>query len=473
MLLGELLDVCDKKYAKIEISGIAFDTAQIKNGSLFFALKGVNSDGHDFIGEAKRRGAAAAVVEHKERVRLPQICVGDARSAFAYASKRFYCNAADGLVISAVTGTNGKTTVTYMLKSILEHTGKSVGLIGTNEITFCGKTEPAKLTTPDPDKLHAIFSRMKEDGVSHVVMEASAHALALKKTDGINFAVGAFTNFTRDHLDFFGDMENYKQAKMRLFSQCGFACVNNDAEFVPTPKCETVTYGLTENADIYARNVNMTPSGSSFDVCYRGQTQSAQINLTGKFNIYNALCAVGMALGLGVSLTDACNGLAELKSVSGRFNVFQAKKGAVIVDFAHTDDGLANLISAVREITSGSVITVFGCGGNRDKTKRPVMGNVAGRLSDCVIVTSDNSRYENPNDIISDIMQGITASGIDEYYIEPDRRKAIAKALGMMKEGDSVVVAGKGAENYQEIRGVKYPYSDIEFIKKAISENNY
>ncbi len=472
MKLFKLIDDCGN-FGDTEITNIAFDTSRVEKGSLFFCLKGVKNDGHDYIKEACDKGAAAVISERLIKADVPLIICPDTRHALSVASKRFYKNAADRLKIYAVTGTNGKTTTTYMLKAVLESAGFRVGLIGTNAVEFGGNVYPATLTTPDPTELHEIFARMEQSGVTHVVMEASAHALALKKLDGIRFASVGFTNLSRDHLDFFGDMESYKRAKLLLFEKdrSDFACADADdpcARDIASLNGNVLLYGLGLGAAVRAENLILTEKGNAFTVNRDGEKEETEICLPGKYNVYNALCAVSMAIGTGIGLKDACRGLKEFKGAEGRFETVHFSSGTVVIDFAHTDDGLKNLLSAVKEFAKGKVITVFGCGGNRDRTKRPVMGKIAAQNSDTVIVTSDNPRYERPEDIIADVENGIKTLKSVHYFLEPDRKKAVEKALSMMKEGDVTIIAGKGAEKYQEIKGVKYPYNDREYVLKLI-----
>ncbi len=475
MKIRELIDNYKGTYAELDVTGIAFDTDSVKKGCLFFCLKGTKHDGHDFIDEAMKRGAAAVVTERELSDKTPAVKVKDTRSALAVAAKHFYGDAADRLTICAVTGTNGKTTTAHMLKSILEYAGHSVGIIGTNGISYGGKDLPGKLTTPDPTELHRIFADMEKAGVKYVVMEASAHALALKKLDGIKFEVCGFTNFTRDHLDFFGDMEGYKAAKKLLFlpDKTNNSVINFDdpsgKEMSPQNK-NTVYYGLNNRADIYGASVFVSNNGSSFYIHDNGKVTRVQLSIPGRFNVYNALCALSMSKALDVDMSAAIKGLKELKSVDGRFNTAETKNGTVIVDFAHTDDGLKNILSSAKEFTAGKLIAVFGCGGNRDKTKRPLMGKAAAEIADTIIVTSDNPRDEEPVDIINDAVEGIKEVGFVDYSVVPDRAEAIEKALTVMEKGDTVVIAGKGAENYQEIKGVKHEFNDMEHVRRLIEE---
>ena len=473
MKLSELFEINFGSDA--EITGIAFDTAEVKRGDLFFCLCGNARDGHKFLPEAIEKGAIAAVVEKEQPIPIPQIIVPDTRHALAVTAKKFYGNAADRLNISAVTGTNGKTTTTYLLKNILEENGKIVGLIGTNEVSYCGKMRTSTLTTPDPVELHRTLSDMAKSGVTHVVTEASAHALALKKLDGIVFASVGFTNLTRDHLDYFGDMTHYGKAKARLFEteRSRSKVINIDDSFgakLYTDCGKAVTYG--KKGFVSAENVGYSSDGTEFKLKICDEKKNVCLSLPGKYNLYNALCAAGMAFGMGINVQGIARGLSVPITVSGRFETIKCSRGTVVIDYAHTDDGLKNLLSAVRGIATGRVITVFGCGGNRDKTKRPLMWKAAAEYSDFVVLTSDNPRFEKPEDIISDVLDGIKIAQPVEYSVQPDRYKAIETALTVMENGDIVVVAGKGAEKYQEINGIKYPFDDKEIVYKLLAEKN-
>ncbi len=471
MRLSELFEIYFENDA--EITGIAFDTSEVKRGDLFFCLYGNTRDGHEFLPEAFEKGAAAAVVEREQQIPIRQIVVPDTRHTLAITAKKFYGHVADRLNIAAVTGTNGKTTTTYLLKNILEANDKTVGIIGTNEVSYCGKTRVSTLTTPDPVELHHTLFDMNESGVTHIVMEASAHALALKKLDGIRFASVGFTNLTRDHLDYFGDMDNYGKAKARLFEteRSRSKVINIDDIFGAKLYADcgkAITYG--KNGLVSAMKVCYSADGTEFTLKVCDETEKVKLSLPGQYNLYNALCATGMAFGMGINVHGIARGLSVPITVNGRFETIKCSRGTVVIDYAHTDDGLKNLLSAVRGIAMGRIITVFGCGGNRDKTKRPLMWKVAAEYSDFVVLTSDNPRFEKPEDIISDALDGIKIAQPVEYSVQPDRYKAIETALTFMETDDVVVIAGKGAEKYQEINGIKYPFDDKEIVKKLLAE---
>lgn len=457
-----------------EISSLAFDARRAREGSLFFCLRGRNADGHDFIGEAARRGAVAAVTEEEISSPIPTVTVADARRALALCSKAFYGNAADRLKIFAITGTNGKTTTAHILRSIFAAAGINAGLLGTNGAEYGGAHYPTDMTTPDPPELHRLFADMERAGVTHVAMEASAHALALKKTDGIFFAAAGFSNLTRDHLDYFGDMENYKRAKISLFTRgrAACACVNADdpvgREILARAELPALGCGFSEECGLRVTSVRAEKSGSRVVMEYGGRAAEIVVPLAGRYNVYNAVLAAGLAFSAGITESAIARGIADLGRVDGRFETYDAGGVRVIIDFAHTDDGLKNLLTAAREICGGRLIVVFGCGGDRDRTKRPIMGRVAAENADLAVLTSDNPRSERPEDIIADIARGIKGEKGVDYLIEPDRRRAIETALGVATAGDVVVIAGKGAENYIEAGGVKYPYSDRECLAEII-----
>lgn len=474
MRLDELIDDCPAEVAGTEIAGIAFDTREVKEGSLFFCLRGSKHDGHDFLGEAEWRGAVAAVAEERRDIhKLHLLIVENSRKALALASKRFYGSAADRLTLAAVTGTNGKTTTAHMLGKILRANGFGVGIVGTAGVTIGDSVRPSPLTTPDPPFFHSTLRDIENSGCTHAVTEASAHALALDKLYGTVFAAAGFTNLTRDHLDFFGDMQSYGRAKAKLFTpdmtRC--ACINISNEggraLKNVTSVPTIAFGMGEG-DVRADDVIFRRGTASFEVSAFGSRERVELDTAGTYNVENALCALSMAIALGIAPSAAARGLNGFKGVAGRFETIACEFGTVIVDFAHTDDGLRNLLNAARAMTEGRLIVVFGCGGDRDRTKRPIMGRVAGELADYVIVTSDNPRSERPESIISDVLAGIKGVKEVDYTVEPDRGRAIELAVNSMRTGDVAVIAGKGAEKYIEAAGVRYPFDDRERAERAI-----
>ncbi len=462
MKIGDLLDEYKGEYASINVSGISCNLSKLKDGDLFFLHKNDST----YMNFACKK-ARAIVGEYRFNSSIPLIYAKNTRSAFALASKRFYSNACDKLKVIAITGTNGKTTTSYMLASILKNAGKSVGVIGTNGAVINGRKEETNLTTPDPDDLHQLFYKMLAEKIEFVIIEASAHALALDKLDGIDFLVSAFTNLTQDHLDFFGSMNEYKKAKLKLFERSKNVVVNLGDETGREISKKYDALGYDIDSVIIDE---ITIVGSKIRVNLDGEEQKFSINLPGKYNIENALCAIYCAKTLAISISDIQKGLSSLNSVDGRFVTIKTKKASVIIDFAHTPDGLSKLLSTVREITTGRVLVVFGCGGNRDKSKRPLMAKSAS-IADLVFLTSDNPRNENPLDIINDIASGIKETEKDKYYIVLNRLCAIEKAFNSLANGDSLVIAGKGNENFMEINGEKIPYSDEEIVKTLLGEN--
>lgn len=472
MRLRELLQ-CE---SDIEISGLAFDSSKVKQGDLFFCLVGTENDGHTFAADAVSRGAAALVVERKLALDVPQIEVGDTRKALAHAASEFYGNPSKRLKMIGITGTNGKTTTTYIVKSIIEAAGHSCGLIGTNAVEYLDNKTDARLTTPDPIELHAILKEMSDAGVEYVVMEVSAHALKLSKTDGIVYEVAAFTNFSRDHLDFFGSMDNYAAAKKSFFSieHARSAVVNVDDELgkaiLRESKLPAVTYGVDNPSDVFGIDLEMSAYGLSYVINMADSVGHVKFSLTGRFNMYNTLCAAAIAASLGFGLQSVINGIRNVKKIDGRFNIINMSKCNVIIDFAHTDDGIANILRAIREFAPSRIITVFGCGGNRDKTKRAVMGKIVSQMSDYCFVTSDNPRFEPPLDIINEIASGIDEIGGTNYAKVVDRKQAIKQAIAMADKQDIVLIAGKGAERYNDVMGNRTPYNDEQYVMELAGE---
>lgn len=471
-LLKELVGEC--AYPDVKITSLCHESQSAKEGSLFFCLRGVKSDGHEYAADAVARGASAVVCEHALDINCPQVVVPSARAAFARAAAAFYGYPSRGLKMYGITGTNGKTTTSYVLAEILREAGEEVGLIGTNCIRYCGKSIPASLTTPDPVELSRTLYEMKSAGVTSVVMEVSAHALALDKTDGITFDVAGFTNLSRDHLDFFGNMKDYGAAKAKLFvggkSKC--VAINVDDPFgkklLSVTDARKLAYGAENPADVFGIDLSMSAEGLKYIINITDDIGEVKFALPGKFNMYNTLCAATMAKLGGADTASILRGIRALRRVDGRYNVINAEKFSIIIDFAHTDDGLGNIITSVREFAPARIITVFGCGGNRDRTKRAAMGNVAARLSDIVVITSDNPRDEDPKAIIADVYEGIPPEKKTKTYTLPVRTDAIDFACGMAEDGDIVIVAGKGAERVQEIKGIKYDYNDEDYIMKLL-----
>ena len=460
-----------------EISSLSVDSRTCGKGSLFICLRGTVTDSHLYASEAIKNGAVAVLTERKLAVEVPQILVQDTRWALSCVAALFYGDPSKKLKVIAITGTNGKTTVSYMLSSILQAAGKKVGVIGTLGVRY-GRTEMSStLTTPDPIELNKKLAEMLLYGTEYVVMEVSAHALYYKKTDCIDFTACIFTNLTQDHLDFFETMERYKNAKRRLFlgEVCKIAVLNGDdgtgrsfGKERDGAGIKTVFYGLNTPSDAFAIITDEGLKGSSFMLNLNDQLCRVRLNLTGRHNVYNALAAATCARELGIEIFDIANGLELLKEVKGRLQAVGQYQGAEIyVDFAHTPDGLQKSLTALRQYCKGRLICLFGCGGNRDKSKRAVMGETAAKTADFSILTSDNPRYEDPLDIISEIERGYRRFSV-RYVVVPDRKRAIDYALDYLKKDDVLLIAGKGGEEYQEIMGIKYPFNDQDIIEKLI-----
>lgn len=460
-----------------DIRELSTDSRNTQEGSLFFCTPGFVSDGHDFAPDAVRRGAAALVVERFLPIDVPQIRVRSVREASGYIASAFYGFPSRDLKLIGLTGTKGKTTTSYLVKSILESAGKKTGLIGTVCSMIGDEVIPSRLTTPDTVELQRLLSSMRDAGMEYVVMEVSAHALALARLAGLTFEVGAFTNFSQDHLDLFKSMDDYFEAKMRFFTtgQVKHAVYNADdekvAEGMKRADCDAIRIGIREKSDIYANNIEIRERGCSFDLSWhRHYRRNLSISLTGIFNVYNCLMAAGIAAAAGIDEESTAAGLERVRNVPGRFELLDtATDYRVILDYAHSPDSLENVLKAVRATGSGRLVALFGCGGNRDKAKRPIMGEIGGRLADMCILTDDNPRMEEPMDILAAIEEGIKPTGC-EYRVIQNRREAIRYALTNAKPGDTIVLAGKGHETYQEIRGVKYPFDEKVVVAEILDE---
>lgn len=458
----------------IEISGIKINSKEIEPGDVFVCIVGENVDGHKFATSAVENGAIAIVSERELGLDVPVVCYENTKLALAEISKIFYGKADEKLKIIGITGTNGKTTVSYLIKKILETAGKTVGIIGTNEIVVKDKDVGIKSstpTTPSSLELHNIFSKMLEMGAEYVVMEVSSHALCLHRVAGITYDVGVFTNLTRDHLDYHKTMENYFLAKKKLFDISKKGVVNSDDEYgkriIKDADKEILSVGKNA-ADMSAYDVEIDAAGVRFMLSFSGKTYPVSLGISGMFSVYNAMCALGAAVELGVDIETAIFGLSQATGVCGRLEKVETNTDfAVIIDYAHTPDGLENVLNAVNAFKKGRCILVFGCGGDRDATKRPIMGQIGARLSDIAIITSDNPRTEEPEKIISDITKGITSG---EYKVIVNRREAIAYALSIARKDDIILLAGKGQETYQIIGHEKTHFDEREVVKELLGE---
>ena len=463
----------------LEISGIAVDSNKVKDGYLFVALKGEKTDGHRYIESAVKNGAKALLVEDAPGSSLPGISVieaGDSRESLAKVSANFYGHPTGELCVAGVTGTNGKTTITYLLESIWKKENKRPGVIGTIEYRYGDKKAEAPMTTPESLDLMRMFREMRDSGVDTVAMEVSSHAVDRKRVLECQFDAAVFTNLTQDHLDYHGTIENYFNAKMRLFTELlresgkkdKFSVINIDdpygIEIVKEAPGTVVTYSImNKKASVFAESYRVSEEGISARLNTPRGSLEIKSPLFGEHNLSNILAAVSAALSLGCSAGSAEEAIAGFPAVPGRLERVENPLGfQVLVDYAHTPDALENVLRAVRPLTEGTVILVFGCGGDRDRTKRPKMGAIGRELSDILIVTSDNPRTEPPEQILDEIERGVleSPSGDKPYFMVSDRKEAIKKALRMARAGDTVLIAGKGHEDYQIIDTTKFPFDD-------------
>jgi UDP-N-acetylmuramoyl-L-alanyl-D-glutamate--2,6-diaminopimelate ligase len=451
---------------EVEISALAYSSESVAPGALFFCVPGFRADGHDFAPDAVRRGAVALVCERALGLGVPEVVVPSVRAAMPEVAARFYGDPTRELRVAGVTGTNGKTTTAFLVRALLEAAGVPTGLLGTVKSVVGGADEPVERTTPEAIDLQATFRRMLDAGDRACAMEVSSHALELGRAEGIHFACRIFTNLTQDHLDFHETMEAYFAAKARLFeSGDGARVVNVDDEYGRRLAEGSITYGIERPADYRARDISFDPAGSSFVVDTPDGPLELDTRLPGLFNVQNVLAAVAAARSLGIEPDTIRAALARADRVPGRFEpVDEGQDFTVLVDYAHTPEALDNVLRAAREITSGRLHVVFGAGGDRDRTKRPLMGGVAARLADRVIVTSDNPRSEDPEAIVDEVMRGAP-----DAEREVDRRLAIARAVESAAPGDVVVIAGKGHEQGQEFEGGrKEPFDDVTVAREAL-----
>jgi UDP-N-acetylmuramoyl-L-alanyl-D-glutamate--2,6-diaminopimelate ligase len=465
MTLSELLG---DGAPEVEVSGLAYSSQSVTPGTLFFCVPGFRADGHDFAPDAVARGATALVSQRKLDLGVPEVVVKDVRAAMGPAAARFYGDPTAELDVVGITGTNGKTTTAFLLRHLLESAGRRCGLLGTVKRVVGGVEEEVERTTPEAIDLQATFRRMLEAGDHACVMEVSSHALELGRATGIRFACRVFTNLTQDHLDFHETMEAYFLSKRRLFESPGPSVVNVDDEYGRriAAEVECVTFGIESEADYRARDLEFDFAGSRFRCETPDGDLQLELPLPGPFNVQNALAALGAARLVGVEAEAIAAALPRFGRVPGRFEaVDEGQDFGVLVDYAHTPDSLENVLSAARELTPGRVHVVFGAGGDRDRGKRPLMGDVARRLADRVLVTSDNPRSERPDAIVDEIMQG-AGPGAER---ETDRRRAIGLAIDSADPGDVVVIAGKGHEQGQEFEnGRKEPFDDCLVAREAL-----
>lgn len=476
MKLYELLKEieCENKIKDCEISKVTCDNREVIPASVFVCVKGLKFDGHTVAQQALDAGAAAVVCERDLGLK-EQILVPNSREAYAIMCGNFYGNPSHHMKLIGITGTNGKTTITYLIKHVLESAGKHVGLIGTIHNEIGDMDVPATHTTPDPAELHVLFSRMLKAGCEYVVMEVSSHALDQHRLAGCRFAVGVFTNLTQDHLDYHGTMENYYEAKKRLFSMCETAVINIDDSYgrrlLDEINCKTLTFSTdSDSADFTAKNIIPSATQTRFALVGDSLIGRVKFCMPGKYSISNALAAGVASLAAGISFDNAIIGLNSCTGVVGRTEVLDTHTDfTVIRDYAHTPDGLEKVISAVKEFAKGRVITLFGCAGNRDRTKRPKMAEIVSRLSDFVILTSDNPRDEDPLQIIDDAKPGLLEHDTP-YEIFPDRYEAIEWALDFAKAGDILMLCGKGHEDYQVLHFGTICFDEKEIVLRLLKE---
>lgn len=448
-----------------EINEISNNTSELNPGDVFVCIKGFKTDGHSFADKAVQAGASVIIASEQVNCEgIPVVTVKDTREALAQCSKVIYNDPSEKLKIIGVTGTNGKTTVSYLVKSILEKAGFTVGLIGTNETIVGDKVVPAMRTTPEAHKLNKLFTDMIDMGAQYCVMEVSSHSLELHRVTGIHFAVGVFTNLTHDHLDFHLTMENYFAAKAKLFSMCDTGVINLDdtrgEAFADSVKGSLVTYSIDKQSDNKATNINLLPAGNEFNL--NGTHFSMKI--PGNFSVYNGLAAICTCKSLGIDDTVISKALANSSGAKGRAEVVEVPADfKVVIDYAHTPDGLLNILSTMKKFTTGRIICVFGAAGERDSAKRPDMGKIVGTYADMAIITADNPINENLELICSQVEEGIKNTSCS-YSIVYDREEAIKKALSQAKENDLVLLAGKGHETYQLIGDEKIPFSEKEIV---------
>lgn len=470
----------------VSIRNIQYDSRKVEHNDLFVAIRGTAIDGNRFVSDAVNRGAVAIVTDNDEAIPdtllmhagVLKVLVHDAREALAALAANFYGHPSRRMQLIGVTGTNGKTTTTHLVKAILEASGKPAGLIGTIEYTIGDRKLPATHTTPESLELNQMLASMAELGCSAAVMEVSSHSLAMSRVHGLEFQVGVFTNLTQDHLDFHGTMDQYFEAKKILFNglaPTAWAVVNADDPYASRMTAgiaaPSLRYGTGAGADVTARDVRMTVAGTRMNVVTPRGSQPVVASLTGRFNVSNILAAYTSGTAMGIPDATIAAGIASVKAVRGRFEQIPSPKGwTAVVDYAHTPDALENCLLTIRDLlpagSAARVITVFGCGGNRDRGKRPTMGRIATQMSDVTIITSDNPRKEDPGAIIDEIMTGVVPT--KKVFREMDRRSAIAQALRLATPGDVVLIAGKGHEDYQVIGDTKFPFDDRKEVEAFI-----
>lgn len=460
----------------LQIEKITYDSRVKTKKGLFICIEGYTVDGHNYIKSAIENGAHAIIIQKDPDLEIPEtitvIKVKDTRATMAIIGANFYGNPSKEMALVGITGTNGKTTTTYLISWILESVSKKIGIIGTIENRIGDQVIKAERTTPESLDLQKLLRTMKTEDVSHTIMEVSSHALALDRVKGVRYKIGMFTNLSLDHMDFHKTQENYLEAKTKLFTMCDKGVVNIDdphAKAITDIKgYDLYTFGIDKEADFMGKNIIITDKGVEFDLVMKDGSYPVFMPIPGKFSVYNALGAIAASYLLGVKVEDIVAALAKAPGVPGRIQSVQgAKDFSVIVDYAHTPDGLENVLKTVEEFVTSRIITVFGCGGDRDKSKRPIMAQIASKYSDYTIITSDNPRSEDPDEIIKDVEEGIKDSG-KQYEKQVDREIAIKTAIQMAQKGDVIVIAGKGHEDYQILKDRIIHFDDVEVASKYL-----
>lgn len=472
MKLYNLID-CENNLKEIEITGVTCDSRAVKSGFAFVCISGSKSDGHNYAKSALEKGAAVIIAERDLEIEN-QIIVEDTHAAYSTICANWFGNPAKDLKLIGVTGTNGKTSVTYMLKKILEGQGYKVGLIGTIQNMIGDEILPTENTTPNAYDLNSLFSLMKAKDCTYVIMEVSSHALDQCRVYNLDFEVAMFTNLTQDHLDYHITMDNYLDAKKKLFRMCKTAIINSDDEYsqrlIEGLDCKIITYSASDDSTYSAKAISYKPASVDYEFVGDTCINHVKVNTGGKFTVYNSLCALSCAVELGFPISQVASTLKELVGVKGRAEVVPNDKDfTIIIDYAHTPDGLKNILTTFRECEKNRLVVVFGCGGDRDKTKRPIMGSIAARYADYCIITSDNPRSEVPSEIIKDILVGLDGS-ITPYKVIENRIEAIKYAVATAQKDDIIVLAGKGHETYQILSTGTIHLDEREVVAEALAE---
>lgn len=478
MLISQLLKNVYVKniYCDVDISEIITDSRRVTNNCVFVCIKGREFDGHSAALEAVKKGAAAVIAQYPTGAQN-EILVNSTSEALAYMCSAFYGDPAKKMKLIGVTGTNGKTSTTHMIKKILEHCGKKSGLIGTvSYMSGCELLSSATLTTPEPQELHRVFKSMAENSCEYCIMEVSSQALAQNRCAGLDFSAAVFTNLTQDHLDYHGTMENYAQSKSKLFAKCKNAILNSDDSYFDLIKITAQNANLIRfsakdpTADFFAHNISLKKDECNYDLLAHEKNFSIRIGIPGEFTVYNSLAAISCCSSLGIEIEQCIQALKGMGTVPGRAEVLKTNTPyTIIIDYAHSPDAIESILSSVRHFAKGRVIALFGCGGDRDKSKRPLMAQKAAENSDYLIITSDNPRTENPNEIIEDIIPGINGKGTSCAIIS-DRTQAIDYAIKIARDGDVIVLCGKGHETYQIIGEKKIHYDEREIVKEILQK---